>query len=114
NLGFLQRTRFRLEILFTHGDTTPSGITEKPKTVRRRLVPSGTQSCFLNGTLKCFLRLARLACHQETESIKLRETLGGNRHNVILYPNLPSVDCGDKSSPVRRLTSAFQDGSLPH
>jgi hypothetical protein len=83
-----------LETLLAHGETTPPGIAKKPKTVPRRFVPSGTQSRFSNGILKCFLGLARIACHQETESIKLREILGGDRHGIYSLPaKFTGVDC---------------------
>jgi hypothetical protein len=86
-----------LEPLLAHGEATPSGIAKKPETIRRRLVPSRPQRRFAHGILKGFLRLARIAGHQETESIKLWKILGGGRHGIdSLTAKFTSVDCKDK------------------
>jgi hypothetical protein len=42
------------------------------------------------------LRFAGVACHQETESIKLREILSGNGHRIYSLPaKFTGVDCND-------------------
>src|SRR6202140_4432645 len=83
NICFLHHAGLGLKTLLTHGQATPARVAKKPEPIRPRLIAGGTQGRFSNCVLKSFLRLARIARHQETKAIELREIFGGNRHEVI-------------------------------
>jgi hypothetical protein len=63
-----------LNSLIANGQTTPAGFPIKPEAVGWFAV-SGPARGFADGRLKCFLRIARIARHQETKAVELREIL---------------------------------------
>ena len=71
----LELAVFRLQPLLAQLKTTPARIAEEPDAIRGRLAVRSAQSGFTQRRLKSFLRLRRIARHEKTKTVELREVL---------------------------------------
>jgi hypothetical protein len=72
---FIELERLRLQVSFGCFQATPTRITEQPETFLRQFPMCGAQGRFAQRGVKNFLSLVRVAQHQETKTIKLRQIL---------------------------------------
>jgi hypothetical protein len=66
---------FGLQIFLDQLEATPAGIAKEPHAVGRRFTVGGLSGRFAQRFLKRFLRLRRVARHEEAKTVELREIL---------------------------------------
>jgi hypothetical protein len=72
---FIELERLRLQVSFGCFQATPPRIAEEPETFLRQFSMGSAQGRFAQRGVKNFLSFGRVAQHQETKTIKLRQIL---------------------------------------